>query len=99
MTIDEILNMLENMQVGSKTSFAEYLVDADMFTSVKEALSTLRAYRSRRANSATFLIRQAISDMFHEWRYEYGGRIKKRNKEITIEEYNKKLQRYWKSVA
>ena len=94
-TIGEIMSMLENMQVGSKSAFAQYLVTNEIFKSTKEALNTLRDYRSRRANCATFLIRQTISDLFREWRHEYGGRIKRQNKQLVIEEYNYKLNKYW----
>lgn len=98
-TIGEIMSMLENMQVGSKSAFAQYLVTNEIFKSTKDALNTLRDYRSRRANCATFLIRQTISDLFREWRYEYGGRIKRQNKQLVIEEYNYKLSKYWEKAA
>lgn len=98
-TIGEIMSMLENMQVGSKSAFAQYLVSNEIFKSTKDALNVLRDYRSRRANCATFLIRQTISDLFGEWRYEYGGRIKRQNKQLVIEEYNYKLSKYWESVS
>ena len=98
-TIGEIMSMLENMQVGSKSAFAQYLVTNEIFKSTKEALNTLRDYRSRRANCATFLIRQTISDLFREWRYEYGGRIKRQNKQLVIEEYNYKLNKYWEKAG
>ena len=96
-TIDEIMNMLDHMQAGSKSSFAGYLVEAEMFKNIKEALGTLRSYQYRKPNSATFTIRQSISDLFQEWRYEHGNRIRKRKKEMVLQEYNAKLQRYWRS--
>ena len=98
-TIEEIMSMLENMQVGSKSAFAQYLVTNEIFNSTKDALNTLRDYRSRRANCATFLIRQTISDLFRKWRYEYGGRIKRQNKQLVIEEYNYKLSKYWEKAG
>ena len=98
-TIGEIMSMLENMQVGSKSAFAQYLVTNEIFKSTKDALNTLRDYRSRRANCATFLIRQTISDLFGEWRYEYGGRIKRQNKQLVIEKYNYKLSKYWEKAG
>lgn len=98
-TVGEIMSMLENMQAGSKSAFARYLVDAGMYKNTKECLCTLRDYRSRRANSATFITRQKISDLFREWRYEYGGRIKKQDKQLVLQEYGQKLSKYWESVA
>lgn len=97
MTIREISHYLDCMDRGSKTAFCSYLVDAGMFKNVKEARNTIDLYRYRNANSSTFLKRQAISDAFRNWRYVYGGAVRRMRKEQVIEEYNKKLQAYWRT--
>ena len=97
MTIGEIISYLECMDRGSKTAFCSYLVDIGMFKNNKEARKTLSMYRYSTANVSTFIKRQAISDAFREWRYVWGGAVRRMRKEEVINEYNVKLQAYWRT--
>ena len=67
-----------------------------MFNSWKTAQYTFHQYLRCKANSATFIKRQDISNAFADWRYHYGDGARKTRIKIEImNEYNVKLQRYW----
>lgn len=96
MTLDEILEVLKGMNIGAKSNFGRYLVEKKVFKNLDTALEAIKQYGTRKANSATFLKRQAISDHFKQWRYLYGGKTKHRKRFDAMQEYNQRLAEYWR---
>lgn len=99
MTVDEIVSILDGMSTGAKTNFCRYMVDNGVFKKLDSALDAIKHYGTRKANSATFLKRQQISDHFKQWRYEHGAKTKHRKKFDIVQDYNERLSRYWESVV